>query len=179
MNEMIIGITGLARSGKDAAARLFIQKGFTQINMSDILKEELLKKNIEPTKENMSLLGDELRKLHGKDIIIKMLVNKLKGREKIVITGIRSPEEAAFLKQQVKNFCLLAIGAKESIRFSRRTAEDPQTEQEFFSRDQRDIKNKGLDKVIASAEITTENNASLEELNKKLESFLSALAKKR
>lgn len=165
---MILGITGLARSGKDAAAQFFIQKGFTQINMSDILKEELLKNNKKPTKENLSLLGDELRKKHGKDIVIKMLINKIKGKEKLVITGIRSPEELSFLKNEIANFQLIVITAKDEIRFQRRTKEDPQTKQEFFARDERDIKNKGLDQVIAQANFKIENNSTLDQMHQQI-----------
>ncbi len=166
---MIIGIAGLARSGKDTAARFFIQKGFVQVNLSDILKEELIKLGKEPTKENMSLLGDELRKQNGKDVMIKLFLNKIKGKSNVVVTGIRSPEEVSCLKKEIGDFKLIAIAASKETRFKRRNEEDSNLPEEFFARDERDIRNKGLDKVLASADQVVENNSGLEALYLRLD----------
>lgn len=169
---MILGITGLARSGKEAAAQFFIQKGFTKVNISDFLKEELINQGKEPTKANMSLLGDELRKKYGKDIMIKLLLNKIKGKGNIVITGVRSPEELSYLKKEIGEFKLIAITASKEVRFQRRNEEDSNIPEEFFARDERDIKNKGLDKVLTAADITIENNTTVGFLYQQLEKYL-------
>ena len=57
-----IAFTGLARSGKDAAADYLVKKyKFHKLVMSDELGEELAKQGREDTKMNRALMGKELR----------------------------------------------------------------------------------------------------------------------
>ena len=173
MSPIIVGITSLARAGKDTfALRLVSKYSFIQLNMSDVLRDELVKQGKEPTKDNMSLLGDEWRKHYGKDIVIKRLLDKASTYEKVVITGLRSPEEVTYIKQQKPNLILVSVIAPLPLRFSRRTDLDPQTIEEFVARDERDIKNKGLDMVIEMSDYKVWNLGTLDELYGEVDKFI-------
>lgn len=165
----LIGLTGFARSGKDTVASYLVKNyGFKAFAFSDIIIEHLKKMNREVTKENMSLLGDELRKEFGNDVMAQFLWERVKNFDKIVITGFRSPAEVAFFKAKTR--CILIyVEADAEIRFRRRTAEDPETKKAFFERDERDKKNKGLDVVIDEADYTLENNGTKEELYRRVD----------
>lgn len=174
---MIIGITGTIRSGKDTFADYLVSKyGFVKLNMSDVLRDELKRNGKEASKENMSLLGDEWRKKYGMGIVMKRTLKNAKRYEKAVICGIRSMEEVKFVRTNTKDFWLIAITAAPEIRFARRNELDPQDFNEFLARDERDIKNKGLDKVMNSVDYTIMNNySSLEQLHKEIELSLKNL----
>jgi len=131
--------------------------------MSDVLRDELLRQGKEPTKKNMALLGDEWRKIYGMDIVMRKTLERAEKYERTVITGIRSIEEVEYIRHNAKSFCLVAIVADAEVRFSRRNELDPQTREEFFARDEIDIKNKGLGKVISAAEFCLVNNYSTKE----------------
>ena len=179
MLKVVIGVTSLARAGKDTFADYIVKKyGYKKFNMSDVLKEELIKQGKEPTKNNMSLLGDELRKKFGEDIVMKMLFDRIIGEKKVVITGIRSLKEIVFIRTKCDYFFLVAIEANKEIRFSRRKENDPQTKKEFFARDERDIKNKGLGEVIELADYKIINNGTLEEFYKNIDKVMEEIESK-
>lgn len=161
---MIICLTSLVRAGKDTFADYLVEKyGFVKLNMSDVLRDALIAENKEPTKDNMSKLGDDWRKKFGMDIVIRKTLEKASKHDRVVITGMRSVEEVTFMKANAGELYLIAIIADREVRFERRSEADSQTEKEFFVRDERDIRNKGLDKVIAIADYEINNNFQTKE----------------
>lgn len=156
---MIIGVTALARAGKDTFADYLVSNyGFSKLNMSDVLTEELGKLGRPKTKDQMSLLGDEWRKQHGMDIVIRRTLEKAATYVNTVITGFRSVEEVEFMKTNSGQFYLVAIVADMDVRFGRRNELDPDTLEGFTARDERDVQKKGLGKVIEKADYTLTNN---------------------
>jgi len=183
--SIVIGLTGLASCGKGTVSDYLKRYGFIQLIFSDILKEEaekrgLLKnKTYEEQKNVFSKLGDELRKESGKwYILAEMLVEKIKSNniEKVVVDGFRSVEEVEFFKKSFKNFYLIFIDANENTRFLRRKLEDPTaTIKGFKDRDERDIKGKGLGKVIEMADFKIINNKDFAYLYKQINGILEKI----
>ncbi len=175
---MILCITSLARAGKDTVADYLVSDyGFAKLNMSDVLRDELIAAGKEPTKMEMSKLGDEWRQKYGMDIVMRRTIEKASRFERAVITGLRSIEEVQFMRANAGSMYLVAVVADAEVRFSRRTPEDPKTKEEFFARDERDIKNKGFDKVIAAADYKLENNFdSTSGLYAEVDSLMSRLS---
>ena len=97
---LVIGLTGLAGSGKgEVASYLFKKHNFSKFVFSDILREEaekrgLLKnKSYEQSKKVLSILGRELREKSGKmEVLAEMLVEKIKSDnlENVVVDGFRA-----------------------------------------------------------------------------------------
>lgn len=170
----ILAITGLARSGKDTAAKYISGKyGLKWFDFSrDILSEEIKARKLELTKDNMSSIGDELRKEHGQDALAQRLIEKIKdsGTKSVIISGVRSPEEASYLKSHSKRFLLIKLVADPNKRIKRSGNAD------IESRDERDIKNKGLAKVLEMADITIENNGTVDDLYKKIDEVITRQA---
>lgn len=170
---MLIALTGLARSGKDTAARhISLKYGFKWFDFSrDVLLEELKKRNMAQTKENMSAIGDELRKKYGPDIVAQRLIEKIKaGKAKnVVVSGVRSPEEAECLRKNAEKFVLIRITAEDTARIRRSGNSD------IASRDENDIKKKGFLKVLEMADIAIENNGTLWEFYSKINAFMASL----
>lgn len=170
---LIIGLTGLARCGKDEAANHLVRKyGFRKFIFSDIIIDELKKRHMNTKKDDQSLLGLKLRKEHGMDIMAKMLYKKIKGLDKVVISGFRSPEEVGYLKNKAKKFYLVKIKASPEIRFSRRSRADKQTKTGFFARDKRELKDRGFDKVLEMSDFEIENNSTLNDLCKEVDNLI-------
>jgi len=174
--SICIGLASLARGGKDSfAERLKNQFAFNQLNMSDVLKEELIKQGKEPSKMNMSILGDEWRSLHGYDIVLRKTLEKGKDTKRLVITGIRSVEEVEYLKKNQPNFILITVQTSQFNRFARRKESDPQIQEEFMERDRRDIENKGLGKVIEMADKIIDNDGTIAEFEQKIDGIIKPL----
>jgi len=177
MQNIIIGITGLARSGKDTVADYIAEKhNFKVFTMSDTLKSECMKRNLKITKDNLSLIGDAMRKEFGNDIVAVKTIEKAKNFPRSIITGVRSPEEIDIFKDHCPGFILLAVEAPDSNRFGRRTEKDPDTEVGFFSRDERDMKNKGMGDVIEMADMSIKNAGTLEDIYRKVDLFMDSIS---
>ncbi len=175
--EMILGVTGLARAGKDVFADYLVKNyGFTKINTSDVLRDELIAKGKEPTKDNMSILADEWRAEHGCfDIVLKRSLDAAQNLDKAVIIGFRSLEEVELMRKLFPGCMIIAIVASDEARFSRRTSEDPQDFEGFIGRDRRDIENKGMDKAIAAADYVIDNDSGGWGIREKAAEFMRAI----
>ncbi len=174
-NKLVI-IAGLARSGKDAMADYLCGKhGFKKFVMSDALINEMKKQNMETDKKTISEFGDSLREKDGMGAVAKLVMKRIEEEnpEKIVIVGPRSVEEIEIFKENFSDVEIVKIESDKSKRFERKSAEDPQDEKSFFGRDERDVKNKGLEKVLRMADKTIENNGTLEELYRKADELIA------
>ncbi len=167
-------ITGLARSGKDTVANMLKEKEYSVFVFSDCLFDEVRKRNLELNKMNMSQVGDELRKERGMDVVAQLVFEKAKNAnsEKAVFVGARSLEEVEYLKKNLEKCVLVRVVAESDKRFDRKNSQDAQGRDEFFARDERDVKNKGLGKVIELADEEIENNSDFEALKKDVEKLI-------
>ena len=163
---MIIGLTGLARSGKDTIAEYLKSKyGFEHLDFArDALFAEADKRGIEKDKLSLSILGDELRQEQGRAVLAKIINSKIKEGKDYAITGFRSPEEVDLIRNEHLDFILIEVAANQKIRFNRRNEKDSDNEDAFNSRDKRDIHNKGLGDVLKMADYKISNEGTLEEL---------------
>ncbi len=172
-----IGLTGTNGSGKGAAAEYFIQKGYVYFSLSDVIREELRKNGIEPTRDNLIRMGNKLRSSGGADFLARKVMEKIKS--KAVIDSIRNPEEVRFLKNQ-KNFILLAIDADVKLRYERVKKrgrdESAATLQEFIEKEDEEKttnpRHQQLHTCLEMADFTVLNEGSLEDLYNILEKFL-------
>jgi len=166
---LFVVFVGLARSGKDTACDFFTQRfGFKKFVFSELLSEELHKRGGSVTKMNQSNLGNELRERFGMGVLGKMMWNKIKNENKIVLSGARSIEEVDELRKHEKNIKVVAIKVDLMTRFKRRRPIEPNDLDEFKKRDENDVKEKGEGKLIDCAEFEIDNNGSLDELQKQL-----------
>lgn len=176
---MIIGLTGSNASGKGEAAQYLKSKGFGYYSLSDILREESKRLGIEPLRENLIKLGNQMRKDKGPAILALLLAEKLlKGRDYIV-DSIRNPAEVETLRK-VKGFFLLGLDASIETRFKRsierNRAGDAFTLEDFKIKEAKEnkpgIENQQLKKCLEMTDAVIVNDSSLEDLYKKIDEII-------
>jgi len=181
---MILGLTGKNAAGKGEVANHLKAKGFIYYSLSDVVREEATKKKIQHTRENLIRLGNELREKYGPRVLAERINEKLKKGKNFVIDSIRNPNEVKELTKN-RDFLLLGIKAPVKLRFERgikrnRTG-DAKTLDEFKKQEEKEnikkYSNQQLDVTCALAGKVIENNGSLEELHKKVDSLLQELKK--
>ncbi len=171
--KQILILLGKARSGKDTVADFLVKEfSFKKFVFSSVLEEELKKKRKLITKQNMSLLGDELRKEFGMQIIAEKLLEKVSDEQKIVFVGARSPEEIELIKQKFPEAKTFLVEASQEKRFKRRNGLDANTLKAFFERDEIDSEKKGMKKAFGLADYKLENNSSLSDLLNKTKALM-------
>lgn len=177
---MIIGLTGKSASGKGEVANYLKTRGFSYCSLSDELRKEADKRGLEPSRENLIPLGNDLRKEFGADILAKKVIEKIKkGNEaNVVIDSIRNPSELKEIKK-LPNSKIIAIDAPIEIRFKRAMkrgrTENAKTLEEFRvmeeKEESKEKKSQQLNTCFEMADIAVVNDSSLEELHKKIDNI--------
>lgn len=178
---MIIGLTGSFCSGKDYVASQFIGKGLIHFSLSDYLREELGRRGVEKTRENLVNLGNELRAKHGSGVLTEKTLEKIEENKDYVISSIRSPGEIAALRKR-KDFFLVWLDAPVKVRFNRmnkrqREENDPKTLKEFKKAEARENSRsksgQQLNKCKKLANAIVKNDKTKEILDGKISKMLS------
>lgn len=175
---MIIGLTGGMVSGKRTIAEYLKEKGFNVLTFStDVIDEELKKRNIPITREAQQDLGNEIRNKEGSGGLARRLILKMEPREDYVLDGIRNPGEVIELRK-LKDFVLIAVDSPQKLRFerilSRNMERDPKTWEEFLKADTRDFDDSlasGLQikKCMEMSDYTIINDSTIDEFKERFE----------
>jgi dephospho-CoA kinase len=109
----IIGFIGPPGSGKGEASQIARQNGLAVVIMGDVIRQEAARQGLEPTDQNLGLIGNALRAAEGPDAVAKKTFERAKasGRDVVVVDGLRSREEADFFRAHVDEFHLVEICA--------------------------------------------------------------------
>jgi dephospho-CoA kinase len=185
---MLIGITGRIGAGKETLTKFFRDNGFNYYETSKILKDELIRIGVDVTRSNMQDLGDKWRKEDGPGALMKRLLEKIDKSENCIIDSLRNSGEIDFLKNNVKDFVLVAVDADQKLRFerivSRGKLSDPKTWEEFLAVDERDYfdpnnpNGQQVGKCIKRADYLITNNGEVGNSMKEIENIWEEIKEK-
>jgi dephospho-CoA kinase len=181
-SRIVLGLTGPNAAGKGEAARYLVSLGFTYHSLSDIIREEAERRDLEPTRENLIRLGNELRRAGGPSVLADRVRDRLGDRD--VVDSIRNPAEVEALRRD-PDFILVRVDAPLAVRYERaRTrgrAGDGASLDEFASREDRersrDPLNQQIHRTMALADFEVENAGSLEEFRLAVDRLLEKRAR--
>ncbi|RLJ08393.1 MAG: hypothetical protein DRP12_00660 [Candidatus Aenigmatarchaeota archaeon] len=176
-----IGITGRRYSGKTLAAE-WLQKtyGFRLLDFTqDVLAPRLKRQGKRVTRKNLIELACRLRERYGRDILARMLVRKARG-DRIVISGIRFPEEVQVFRKRWQDFLLIAILAPAKLRWRRageiRKGEGSLSFRQFLKIESAETE-RHIPQLIRMADFRIRNDGSKEELYRKLDKIVKPYLK--
>ena len=113
---MIIGLTGPMASGKSTVVNALKNKGFKYTSLSDMVREECQKNDLEENRDNLMATGQKLRQAFGAGVLGQRVAEKIQreGGEKWIIDGLRNPAEVEALRN-LPHFILVANIAPEEL----------------------------------------------------------------
>lgn len=175
-NKNYIGITGYNAAGKGAVADFLIRNGYQFLSLSDLLREEAARRNLEPNRENLTNLGKEMRKKSTPGFLAELAILRMENGKKYVIDSIRHPDEIKILRTHFKDFFLFGIDAPIALRFDRSQTrgrqENANTLEEFIARENNEKKNninsQQLHKCMEMCDEILMNDGTIESLEKKI-----------
>ena len=176
----IYGVTGMPLSGKTTVANYMKDKGFSVLDMGDVVRIEMEKRNIGT--EDTGDWVNEMREEHGMDAIAQLSVPYLEEimeeNDKIVITGMRSwDEKKTFEEKTDEEIDVLAVWTSRETRKERREErmrEEDVKGDDFKERDIREINN-GVGKLMALSDFMIKNQGISEErLDEKVKSLIES-----
>ena len=174
----LIGLTGTNSAGKGEVAAHLVSRGYAFHSLSDVLREELAARGFETSRDNLILVGNELRADSGADILARRIMDRLAAGP-AVIDSIRNPREVEFFRG-TGEFILLAVDAPIETRFERARArgrnESASTLEEFRAKEQVEMDGgegrQQLRECMAMADRLIVNDGSLDDLRRKIEEAL-------
>jgi dCMP deaminase len=177
---MLIGLTGRNASGKGEVARYLQRKSFYYFSLSDAIRDEIKSRGLQPTRELLIQVGNELRQRHGNDVLAKRILARIEDDKHYVIDSIRNPAEVKALRA-AGNFKLICVEAPLQVRFERTVQRgrenDPVTIESFTALENReavgDESSQNLIQVEQMADYSLLNEGSLETLYPRIDDLLS------
>lgn len=176
----IYGVTGMPLAGKTLVAEILEDEGFSILDMGDIVRIEMEKRDIGV--ENTGEFVKAMREEHGMDAIAQLsipyLEEMVEEKDKIVITGMRSwDEKKKFEEETGEDIEVVAVWASRETRKQRR--QERQREEDvkgdgFHERDIREIEKLGVGKLMALSDHLIKNNdISKQELREEVKQFVN------
>jgi dephospho-CoA kinase len=175
----IIAFVGMPASGKGEAANLVKEMGYTVVNMGDVIREEVRLLGLEPTDENLGGIGTQLRREEGLAAVARRCIPKLASLDvdTAIVDGVRNIEEVDLFKGKFgDDFILINIEANDNDRLERirkrGRADDKLMDVDALRvRDEREL-GWGMGESIKRADLTIENNGTVEEFREKVKKAL-------
>lgn len=170
----IIGITGTLGAGKGTVVEYLKEKyGFVHFSVREFLKEEVLRRGLEPNRDSFTLVANDLRASHSPSYIVDCLYERAAALScDAIIESIRTPGEIDAL-QAKGNFQLWAVDADSQIRYQRAVLRNSETDhvsyETFIANEQREMNTtdpnkQNLSVCIARAQTVLHNDADLQSL---------------
>ena len=189
---MLIGVVGLNGSGKDTfASYLSSRHGFAHKDFGQEIREELKRLGKNPLDRNeMVSLGNQRRAEFGNNYWALRLLEGHVSQKNLVLTSVRNPAEVDEIRS--RGGIIVEVFASPEVRYSRtieRVKKNPGAHgdvgsfAEFKEKDERELKSpdpskQQLLKCISAAEYRLDNNGSVGELGKEIESLLEKVSEK-
>jgi len=148
--------------------------------MGDIIRAEVIRRCLPQTDAHTGMVANDLRKGEGMDAIARRTIPYLAELSGpiVIIDGIRGDAEVALFRQRYPEFILVGIhsGFPSRVhRLERRgRSDDPKAADELSRRDERE-RAWGLENALAHADITIENEGSLEDFAREVRTLLARL----
>jgi len=174
---LVIGLTGPNGSGKGEVARMLQERGCAYLSLSDIVREEALRRGLTTGRDDLILVGREVRRAGGPGALAEKVLGRLV--PPCVVDSVRNPGEVAVLRR-LPAFRLLGIDASPELRFERLLARarpgDPRTLEEFLEKERIENSSDAEGQQIAATFFLSDrvlrNDGSLRSLEEGLDEVL-------
>jgi len=180
---MLIGLTGPNAAGKGAVARHLRKRGFVYLSLSDVLREELKARGLDPDRESLIRMGNELRESEGPGILAARILERIVPGRSYIVDSIRHPAEVETLRRK-SDFFLTVVDAPAEARFKRikrrKRENDPTTLEAFELLEARELAGREDDhqqlaRTMVLADYVIDNKGTFGDLRDKVDRMVSEI----
>ena len=181
----IIGLTGRNAAGKGTVANLLKERSFEYHSLSDTLRDELRKRGVEESRDELIRVGNELRSSGGSGILADLMIENVSTSANHIVDSIRNPSEADSLNRKYPNheFYLISVDADPEIRFQRLKTRgrigDSSTWEQFLHQEaleeSDDPSKQQLLLTMKKADFSLDNSGTIEQLENQIDKIFEGL----
>ena len=178
---IVIGAVGDIGSGKDEVLKYLRDRyGVPYISTGDIVRQMAHEEGVEGTRENLEAISKRCFTQMGRGCFVRMVGQEIvkRGWEVAGISGVRSPEDVAVMKEMFGNgFILVSVNINDpETRFKRvrlrGERRDPLTREAFREQDSNEEQEFQISKTKALADYTLDNSGTLEALHRQIDKLV-------
>lgn len=116
----VIGLTGVTASGKTIVAHILEGFGFKYTSLRDMVRYELIERNMPVTRENLKFFEEQLITKHGRNILAVYARSYIisTGGPYWVVEGLINPQQIAEFRK-LPSFFLVGTRAPTNVIFER------------------------------------------------------------
>ena len=170
-----IVLSGTIGAGKSTAA-VYLSEKYDYVHLSyveKIWKPILAKRKVNPSRENLQDLGEELMQKHGLEGLARLILPYLPKDRPFVIDDIRSPVVLSELRECIrKDLILVFIDTSAASRTPRLQIRDNLTSADELRSIESRITEKSIPDLEACADIVVVNNGSKTDFYKQIDQFV-------
>ncbi len=167
--EIVLGVSGPIAAGKTTAARLVEHLGFRYCRFSEVLQEELKGTGQEINRRTLQSAGERaFNSRFGQRRLQNKLAKRVQGFRRIVIDGLRHPEDWAFARERWGFAAVhIHVDAPADLRASRYAGQSRESISEFRRASVHPVE-QNVQVLKQMADYTIVNVGSVEELQTEL-----------
>lgn len=169
----IVATVGLPGSGKSVFEDVAEEMEVPVVSMGDVIREEVSRRGLEPTDENLGEVAVELREQHGDDAVAERCVDLVRDAlaesedDLVLVDGVRGQAEVERFREEFgDDLEVVAIEVPFDVRLERLRdrgrSDDMSSEEELRRRDERE-RGYGLDEAMEEADTVVENVGTINE----------------
>ena len=179
----ILAVVGMSGSGKSVVVEYMTSKGYPKVYFGGMVLNELERRGLAKTPENEKFVREDVREKHGKDWVVKQVIEATKklieaGQRRIVLDGVYSYTEYKILKETFPgDTTFLAVVLPKRLRYKRvgERLERPLNGGEIRERDDAEIMNLEKGGPIAAADYYVMNDGTVQELCDRVDEVLTEI----
>ena len=177
----LIGVVGLPGSGKSEFARCATELGIPVLVMGDVVRRVASERGLSGEDGVLGRISGELRAAHGRGAIARLMLPAIRELDApvVLVDGIRSDAEVDEFRRAFPGFTLVGVSSSFETRWQRLQgrgrSDDLADAGALRRRDEREL-GWGLGTALEGAEVTVENEGSLEEYCAEVRSVLVSLS---
>jgi dephospho-CoA kinase len=179
----VIGAVGDIGSGKDEVLKYLRDRyDVPFLSTGDIVRQMAREDGVEGTRENLEAISKRCFTGMGRGCFVRMAAQEIlkRGWKVAGISGVRSPEDVAAMKEMFGNgFILVRVDISDpGIRFERvrlrGERRDPLTREAFQEQDRNEEQEFQINRAEAMADYSIDNSGTLEELHRQIDDLVAS-----
>ncbi len=178
----IIAILGLPGAGKTVVIDYLMKKfNWPKVYFGEVTFDEMKLRELEVNEKNERMVREDLRAKYGRLHYASQVIKKIKALPpdtNVLVESLYDWREYLFFKEKFGNdFMTIAVFASPETRYERiaKRPVRPLNSEEAQSRDYAQIENLFQAGPIAMANYTVDNNGTIEDLYKQIDSIIGKL----